>query len=59
MSDTSFRHPEAIVETEQIGAGTRIWAFDHVLAGARIGCDCNNCCACTEQADRATASRLY
>ena len=43
MSDTSFRHPEAIVETEQVGAGTRIWAFVHVLAGARIGSDCNIC----------------
>lgn len=43
MSESYFRHPEAIVETEQVGAGTRIWAFVHVLAGARIGSDCNIC----------------
>jgi len=42
MSDY-FCHPEAIVETGQVGAGTRIWAFAHVLEGARIGSDCNIC----------------
>jgi acetyltransferase-like isoleucine patch superfamily enzyme/dTDP-4-dehydrorhamnose 3,5-epimerase-like enzyme len=26
-----------------VGAGTRIWAFAHVLAGAQIGRDCNIC----------------
>ena len=26
-----------------MGDGTRIWAFAHVLAGAKIGCDCNIC----------------
>lgn len=36
-------HPQALVESEQIGAGTRIWAFAHVLPGARIGADCNIC----------------
>jgi UDP-2-acetamido-3-amino-2,3-dideoxy-glucuronate N-acetyltransferase len=36
-----FKHPLALVESEQIGAGTRIWAFAHVAAGARIGRDCN------------------
>ncbi len=36
-----FVHPSALVETEDIGAGTRIWAFAHVLGGARIGCGCN------------------
>jgi|KBSSwiStaDraftv2_1062776.scaffolds.fasta_scaffold483121_2 acetyltransferase-like isoleucine patch superfamily enzyme len=38
-----FQHPQAIVETEAIGAGTRIWAFAHILAGAKIGADCNIC----------------
>jgi len=37
------QHPHAIVETEAIGPGTRIWAFAHVLAGAKIGADCNIC----------------
>jgi UDP-2-acetamido-3-amino-2,3-dideoxy-glucuronate N-acetyltransferase len=38
-----FKHPAAIVESEQIGARTRIWAFAHVLPGAVIGTDCNIC----------------
>ncbi|MFZ5910763.1 MAG: WxcM-like domain-containing protein [Chloroflexota bacterium] len=37
------KHPTAIVETESIGEGTRIWAFVHILPGARIGADCNLC----------------
>lgn len=38
-----FRHPQALVESERIGRGTRIWAFAHVLPGAVIGEDCNLC----------------
>jgi UDP-2-acetamido-3-amino-2,3-dideoxy-glucuronate N-acetyltransferase len=38
-----FQHPQALVETERIGRGTRIWAFAHVLPGAVIGEDCNVC----------------
>jgi acetyltransferase-like isoleucine patch superfamily enzyme len=38
-----FQHPNAIVETERIGPGTRVWAFAHVLPGAAIGADCNIC----------------
>jgi acetyltransferase-like isoleucine patch superfamily enzyme len=36
-----YIHPQALVEATEIGAGTRIWAFAHVLAGARIGSNCN------------------
>ena len=36
-------HDRALVETDLIGAGTRIWAFAHVMAGAQVGCDCNIC----------------
>jgi UDP-2-acetamido-3-amino-2,3-dideoxy-glucuronate N-acetyltransferase len=36
-----FVHPHALVETDEIGAHTRIWAFAHVMAGVRIGSDCN------------------
>jgi UDP-2-acetamido-3-amino-2,3-dideoxy-glucuronate N-acetyltransferase len=39
----TFIHDRALVETELIGAGTRIWAFAHVMRGARIGADCNIC----------------
>jgi acetyltransferase-like isoleucine patch superfamily enzyme/dTDP-4-dehydrorhamnose 3,5-epimerase-like enzyme len=38
-----FLHPQGICESDQIGSGTRIWAFAHVLKGARIGADCNIC----------------
>lgn len=36
-----FSHPTALVESQQVGAGTRIWAFAHVLQGAVIGTNCN------------------
>lgn len=38
-----FAHPNALVETENIGKNTRIWAFAHVLPAAVIGEDCNLC----------------
>lgn len=38
-----FVHPCAICDTETVGAGTRIWAFAHVLRGAVIGRECNLC----------------
>lgn len=38
-----FQHPQAIVESKKIGRKTRIWAFVHILPGARIGEDCNIC----------------
>ena len=38
-----FIHPSALCESSQIGEGTRVWAFAHVLPGARIGRDCNVC----------------
>ena len=38
-----FIHSHALVESEHIGPGTRIWAFAHVLRGAVIGADCNIC----------------
>ena len=38
-----FKHPQALVESQSIGDATRVWAFAHILAGARIGGDCNIC----------------
>ncbi len=38
-----FVHPQALCETSAVGENTRIWAFAHVLPGARIGKDCNIC----------------
>ncbi|OBZ13442.1 acyltransferase [Bacillus sp. FJAT-26390] len=36
-----FKHEQSLVETEQIGDDTRIWAFAHILGGAVIGKNCN------------------
>lgn len=43
MSETSYyTHPTAIVDDgAQIGAGTRIWHFCHVMGGAVIGGGCS------------------
>lgn len=38
-----FKHDQALVESPHIGDGTRVWAFAHILPGARIGSDCNIC----------------
>jgi len=37
-----MKHPQAIVDSEQIGPGTKVWAFAHILPGAVIGADCNS-----------------
>lgn len=34
-------HPQSLVESDQIGDRTAVWAFAHVMKGARIGTDCN------------------
>jgi UDP-2-acetamido-3-amino-2,3-dideoxy-glucuronate N-acetyltransferase len=36
-----FKHPQALVESNQIGKNTRVWAFAHILPGAVIGENCN------------------
>jgi acetyltransferase-like isoleucine patch superfamily enzyme/dTDP-4-dehydrorhamnose 3,5-epimerase-like enzyme len=38
-----FVHPHALCESASVGANTRVWAFAHILPGARIGADCNIC----------------
>jgi UDP-2-acetamido-3-amino-2,3-dideoxy-glucuronate N-acetyltransferase len=43
VSSPPHIHAHALVETDRIGAGTRIWAFAHVMPGAVIGADCNIC----------------
>jgi len=37
----SFIHPKPDVQSTQIGEGTKIWQFCVVLAGAKIGANCN------------------
>lgn len=40
MSDV-FVHPNGICDSEDVGQGTRVWAFAHVMRGAKVGRDCN------------------
>lgn len=38
----AFIHPSAIVDDKvQIGEGTRIWHFSHILSGSKVGENCN------------------
>lgn len=38
-----YVHPLSDVQTDDVGEGTRIWQFSVILAGAKIGKDCNIC----------------
>lgn len=39
----AFFHPQSICESRAIGENTRVWAFAHILPGAKVGDDCNIC----------------
>jgi acetyltransferase-like isoleucine patch superfamily enzyme len=44
MSEPAALHPTALVDAgAQVGAGTRVWAFTHILSGAVVGAECNIC----------------
>jgi UDP-2-acetamido-3-amino-2,3-dideoxy-glucuronate N-acetyltransferase len=43
VPNSVFVHPHGLCESAHVGAGTRIWAFAHVLAGAKVGNECNIC----------------
>lgn len=43
LYDSIFIHERALCESSDVGPRTRIWAFAHVMEGARIGADCNIC----------------
>jgi UDP-2-acetamido-3-amino-2,3-dideoxy-glucuronate N-acetyltransferase len=38
-----YVHPLGLCESDRVGAGTRIWAFAHVMEGSVVGRDCNVC----------------
>ncbi len=40
---THYVHPLGVCESKNIGNGTRIWAFAHILPEAQIGDGCNIC----------------
>ena len=42
-SSKHYVHKRSICETTKVGARTRIWAFAHILSGAKIGSDVNVC----------------
>lgn len=48
----------AIVRSESIGSGTRIWQFVIVLPGAKIGADCNVCSHCFIENDVVIGDRV-
>lgn len=43
MGNRFFVHPHGICESDQVGDRTRVWAFAHILGGAKVGSDCNVC----------------
>ncbi len=36
-----FVHPQALCESDEVGPGTRVWAFAQVMRGALVGRECN------------------
>lgn len=54
-----FVHTHALVEPgARIGAGTRVWAFAHVLPGAQIGEECNICDGVFVESDVVVGNRV-
>jgi UDP-2-acetamido-3-amino-2,3-dideoxy-glucuronate N-acetyltransferase len=43
VAEEPFIHERALVETDDVGNGTRVWAFAQVMSGARVGAGCNIC----------------
>ena len=43
LPESAQVHPKALVDSEDIGERTRVWAFVHIAAGAHVGSDCNIC----------------
>lgn len=45
-----YVHPSSLVETADVGRGTTVWAFVHLLSGVRVGRNCNICDHCFAEA---------
>lgn len=56
--EASRIHPLSDVQSDTIGAGTRIWQFVVVMAGARIGRECNICAHCTVEGGAVVGNRV-
>ena len=53
-----FLHPMSDVKSDAVGEGTTIWQFVIILAGARIGRDCNINAACLIEGDVVVGDRV-
>ncbi len=58
MANSAKIHPTSDVQSADIGAGTSIWQFCVVLAGAKIGADCNICSHCFIENDVIIGDRV-
>ena len=58
MDNGIFIHQFGLCESEDVGSGTRIWAFAHVLAGAVVGKDCNICDGAFVEGDVVVGNRV-
>lgn len=38
--DTFFAHDTALIESDQVGVGTQVWAYAHIMKGAVVGDAC-------------------
>lgn len=56
--DAPFIHELSDVQSENIGARTSVWQFVVILAGARIGADCNICSHCFIENDVSVGDRV-
>lgn len=42
MNNSYFKHPTAVIDEGcEIGPGTKIWHFSHIMAGCKLGESCN------------------
>ncbi len=41
VSSHYFKHPLALVESDDVGEETRVWSWTHIMKGAKVGRDCN------------------
>jgi acetyltransferase-like isoleucine patch superfamily enzyme len=58
MNNAPYIHQTADVQSEHIGAGTRVWQFVVVLPGARIGEHSNICSHCFIESDVVIGDRV-
>ena len=58
MTELATVHPTAVLESERIGRGTRIWAFVRLQEGASVGEDCQLCDFATVSVDARIGDRV-